>query len=50
LEATYKLICHVESKTYTVVKFATDITKRRIVQIANANGAAKVHELAISTD
>ncbi len=50
LEATYNPIKNSMGKTYKVVKFASDITKRVSVQMANTESAVKAHELAKSTD
>jgi methyl-accepting chemotaxis protein len=50
IEATYNPIRDAEGTIYKVVKFATDITNRRMVQIANAEGAIAAYELAKSTD
>jgi methyl-accepting chemotaxis protein len=50
LEATYNPIRDIDGNVYKVVKFATDITKRRMVQIENAESALKTYELAKSTD
>jgi methyl-accepting chemotaxis protein len=50
LEATYNPIRNIDGNVYKVVKFATNITKRRLVQIDNAAGAVEAYELAKSTD
>lgn len=50
LEATYNPIHAEDGRVYKVVKFASDITERVTLQMANAESAVKAHELAKSTD
>ncbi len=50
LEATYNPIKNSQGEVYKVVKFASDITERVSVQMANTQSAIQAHELAKSTD
>lgn len=50
LEATYNPIRDVDGSIYKVVKFASNITARIMLQSANTESAIKAHELAKSTD
>lgn len=50
LDATYNPIRDVNGSVYKVVKFASDVTERVMLKIANTESATKAHELVKSTD